>query len=103
MPTIQNRTVALIGALAATFATVSISAPARAQESTAHVSYADLNLRSHAGMQVLRHRIAIAASRVCGPDDQLMRFQVAACRRETITRAQASIASAQTASQMASR
>jgi UrcA family protein len=63
-------------------------APAFAQEVTSSVavSYADLNLRSEAGVKVLDHRLANAVRLVCGENEgsavDEFRFAAQRCVRE---------------------
>jgi UrcA family protein len=44
----------------------STTAPASAQTTAVRVSYADLDLKSPAGVKTLNRRLAVALSRVCG-------------------------------------
>lgn len=103
MQTIKSRSVAALGAILATFVTVAAAAPAHGETGTARVAYGDLNLRSPAAREVLAHRIAVAATEACGTSDPLFRFQVAACRRDSIARAKASVAGIQAATKIAAR
>lgn len=73
---------------AAAIAQIGAAAPAAAQTSEAIVvSYADLNLASRAGRDVLDRRIAGAASQLCGayqPVELRWAAAVEACQAETI-------------------
>lgn len=89
--TTRNRSIAALGAIVATFATVSASAPAHAETFAAAVHYGDLDLASPADLARLRHRIRAAADEVCGPDDAMFRASIARCRHAAIARAEASI------------
>ena len=64
-----------------------ISAPAFAQDQTSvHVSYADLNLASPAGVKVFHRRLEDAVTKICGtadPRDMGRRAMVQACRDST--------------------
>ncbi len=91
MITIRTRSIAALGAIVATFVTVSASAPAHAEPVTAAVHYGDLDLASPAGAARLRHRIHAAADQVCGPQEALFRARIADCRRTAIARAEAAI------------
>lgn len=92
MMTFRNRSIAALGAVVATFATVSASAPAHAETFTAEVHYGDLDLNSPADIARLRHRVHAAADEVCGPQNAMFRVKIDDCRRDAIARAEASIA-----------
>lgn len=84
----MNRiTVALIVA-AATAGFAALVPPAGAQEATATVSYAGLDLGSAAGMATMEHRVAAAATRVCGISTTVIdlgtRVAQAKCRKAAI-------------------
>jgi len=104
---LQNRSLATIGAILATFATVVAASPARAEPGSANASvrirYNDLDLASRAGASTLEHRIHVAARRVCGAEDAMMHRAVARCRREAVARAAASLPAAQAAVLLAAR
>lgn len=91
MMTFRTRSIAALGAVVATFATVSASAPAQAETRSAMVRYGDLVLSSPAGAARLHRRIRAAADRVCGPQEALLRQQIAECRRAAIAQAEARI------------
>ena len=91
MMTIRNHSIAALGAVVATFATVSAAAPAHAETVTAAVRYGDLDLTLPADAAKLRHRIRVAANQVCGPLNPMFRAKIADCRRAAIVRAEASI------------
>ena len=81
----------ILAAAAVTAGLLSLSAasvPAFAQESRSiAVSYADLNLASADGRDVLDQRIASAASQLCGPSDGrdlVWARAVEACQQATI-------------------
>lgn len=83
-------TLALI--LAASVATLQ-AAPASAQgvpsQATLAVSYADLDLRTEAGVRALDRRILTAVQQACGPTsdfDLAGRNRIRACRAEALER-----------------
>ena len=90
-----------IGACLMLTASLAIASAAAAQSNGIHsndidaprvnVSYADLNLRSEAGAQVMMARIEDAAERVCGgaPDTRLLdrRALFNSCKAKTFDRA----------------
>jgi UrcA family protein len=75
-------------ALAAGLLTLGVAAsPAMAQEISVRVSYADLNLASDSGREILDRRIANAADQLCGafsPLELTWAAAVRACQAETI-------------------
>ncbi len=101
MQTIRTRSIAALGAIAATFAIVSFASPAQAE--TVSVSYRDLDLHSASGQTALRYRIKAAAAELCGPDAAPLRTEARTCRRDAVARAMASIPAAQTATRVAAR
>ncbi len=103
MQTIRNHSIAALGAIVATFVTVSAAAPARAETATTTVSYQVLDLHSAKGMTSLRHRIEAAAARVCGFDVPPLSAEIQTCRRDAIARALASIPAPKTATLVAAR
>ena len=91
MMTIRTRSIAALGAVAATFATVSASSPAQAETYTAAVHYDDLDLSVPTDAAKLHRRIRAAADAVCGPQEVQMRYTIAACRSSAIAGAEASV------------
>ena len=91
MITFRTRSIAALAAVAATFVTVSASAPAEAQTFTAAVHYDDLDLNSPADAARLHRRIRTAANEVCGPQNAMFHMQIAECRRTAIARAEAAV------------
>ena len=85
----------IITTAAVAFLASAASAQAPAQVA---VSYADLNLASAAGQEVLGRRIDAAARKVCGVDNsqRLLSVSVTAarCHRQTVATASFAIASA---------
>ncbi len=61
----MTRMTIFLAAVAATAATVSFPAYAAGAAPTAEVRFSDLNLTSSDGAEVLKHRVARAAKRVC--------------------------------------
>ena len=95
----MNRSLTAPALCLAAAATLACAAPARAQTSdtvpSVFVKYADLNLGSRGGAEVLLRRIDAAATTVCGGAPDLRRLnQVAsfeACRRSAVARAVAAV------------
>lgn len=91
MQAIRNRTLASFGAIVATFATVTVAAPVRAETTQQSVSYADLDLTTPHGSATLQRRIRSAANALCGPIEPAFRMQIVACRKAAIANARASL------------
>lgn len=85
------KTIAAAFALTATIAAPAVSAQA-ATSSSASVSYADLNLSSEKGREVLDNRIERAVEKVCGRTTGNIGMDKAVkdCQRTTIAAAQKS-------------
>jgi UrcA family protein len=86
------RTISLLGALAATAATIALATPASAQqaEDRTVVSLAGLDLSSPADATRLDNRLRAAARKVCGPDqskDRRIHQETIACEKSAIARA----------------
>ena len=85
------KTLPALAALGATIALVTPTVSRADEPISVRVSYADLNLATNPGQQVLHRRIAFAAKVVCGPADSVnLGFAIAVteCRNETIADAQ---------------
>jgi UrcA family protein len=84
----------ILPALAALAATAGLVVPTvghAAEVASVRVSYADLNLASELGQNVLLNRIGFAADQLCGtsdPRDLIFASAVATCRTATISDAQ---------------
>ena len=79
-------------ALIATFATVAVATPLRAEPVRVSVAYGDLDINSEAGASELHARVARAARAACGQADAGNRFQVARCRIQAVKSAQGQLA-----------
>lgn len=93
MQTIRSRSIAILGAIAATTFSFSAVSPAHAATNDAAaaddrrqavVSLAGADLATPEGMIVMDRRIRAAAGRVCGPIDRELSLEVMACRRAAI-------------------
>lgn len=85
------KAIPVAAALAAAAALVVPTVGRAAETNSVRVSYADLNLASHPGQQLLQHRIASAARTVCDLEDsrQLpLLFAAIACRNDAIASAE---------------
>jgi len=85
------KTLPALAALAVAAALVIPTVSIAAQQTSARVSYADLNLASSIGQQKLQRRIAFAASNVCETSDRIdlvFARAVAECRSGAIADAQ---------------
>ena len=82
------KAIAAAFALAATIAAPAVSAQA-ATSSSASVSYADLNLSTEKGREVLDKRIVRAAEKICGPSSRNLGMSpaVKSCQQDTIVAA----------------
>jgi UrcA family protein len=88
-----------ISTIIATAAVALLATAASAEApSQIKVGYADLNLASAAGQEMLDHRIDAAARKVCGvdSDERLLSISTAAarCHKDAIARTKFAIASA---------
>jgi UrcA family protein len=88
--------VPVLGALAATAATLAFATPAVAQteDRSVTVSFADLDPSRPADAVRLDHRLQSAARTVCGPDegkDLRARQQAANCERVALSRANSDV------------
>ncbi|HEX7783642.1 MAG TPA: UrcA family protein [Sphingobium sp.] len=97
MLTIANRSIAGAAAVFGALLSVAAANPARAETIAILVSYNGLNLSSPADAAILDRRIAHAADKACGSDDQINRFKVAECRKDAIINARADLKVAQAA------
>ena len=90
-----TRFVSMLGAVAATVATVAFATPAAAQtQEQVSVSYADLDLAKPADATRFGYRLRAAAEQVCGPDnakDVRVHQSVTACRKDALSRANADV------------
>lgn len=85
------KAIPVAAALAAAAALVVPTVGKAAETNSVRVSYADLNLASHSGQELLQHRITFAARVVCDLEDsrQLpVALATNACRNEAIAGAQ---------------
>lgn len=86
-----TRIVSMLGAVAATAATLAFATPAAAQAADqVSVSYADLDLGQPADAARFDRRLRAAAAEVCGPDnakDVRIHQPVVACQKEALSRA----------------
>ena len=89
------RTLSLIGAVAATAATIAFATPAAAQaEERAAVSYAGLDLSNPADAARFDSRVRAAARKVCGferSNDMRVHQQNIACQKSAMAQAHADI------------
>ena len=90
------RIVSMLGALAATAATVAFASPAAAQteDRSVVVSFAGLDLANPADAVRLDRRLQSAARSVCGPDlaaDFRIHEQTVACEKTAIARARSDV------------
>ena len=90
------RFVSMLGAVAATAATLAFATPAAAAqtESQVAVSYADLDLGQPADAARFDRRLRAAAAEVCGPDnakDVRIHQPVVACQKEALSRASSDV------------
>lgn len=92
MNSFKNRSIAGTAALVATFVTVAMATPLRAQPVEVKVAYGDLDVTSQAGATELHGRIYRAAAQVCGHRTLSTLSSVAACRREAAAAAQGKVA-----------
>jgi len=88
--------VPVLGALAATAATLAFATPAAAQaeDRSVTVSIADLDLANPSDAARLGHRLHAAARQVCGPDqgaDTKARQQMSDCQTIALRRANAQV------------
>jgi UrcA family protein len=88
MNSLKNRSIAGTAALVATFITVAMSTPLRAEPVAIKVSYSDLNVHSEAGAAKLQSRIVRAAEKVCGYRDVAGQIANNNCRRKAVAAAQ---------------
>ena len=91
-----TRFISLLGAIAATAATVAFASPAAAQtdDKVAVVSFAGLDLAKPADAARLDNRLRAAARDVCGPDqanDIRLHRQAMECQKEALSRANADV------------
>ena len=90
------RIVSVLGAMAATAATLAFATPAAAQteDRSVTVSIADLNLANPSDAVRLDYRLQAAARQVCGPDqgaDTKARQQMSDCQTIALRRAKAQV------------
>ena len=93
----MTKTLSALAALAIAGATVFPTVSQAAETESVVVSYADLNLASSAGQQILHRRVASAASTLCGFDgamDYALNQAVNNCRTTTVAGVQPAVASA---------
>jgi UrcA family protein len=92
MLNLKNRSIAGSFAIVATMITVAAATPLRAEAPSARVAYADLDLGTQAGVDMLNSRIQRAASHVCS-DNSGNHIAEANCRSKAVASAQSQVAS----------
>ena len=92
MNSLKNRSIAGTAALVATFVTVAMATPLRAQPLEVKVAYGDLDIASRTGAAELQARINRAAAQVCGHRNAGNLSSVNACRREAAAAARGQVA-----------
>lgn len=91
MRNFSTRPVAATAAAIATFLTVAVATPVRAETISVPVSYADLDLSTDRGAAILHRRISQAVTTICGPARITSRPAVANCRRDAFSATQAEV------------
>jgi len=84
MDSIKKRSIAGTAALVATFITVALATPLRAEPVAVKVAYGDLDVSSKAGAVELRSRIRQAAAQVCRMHGAQALAENFACRRAAV-------------------